>query len=123
MDVKKVLTYISELLFKFDNTADPKKKISFLISAFGDLQNLVEDGLEPSPLTLKWYGYGDKVLYNIRTIEEVKDLIDKTILYLHKCNEALDMGVSVDAELEATKLLILQILEKRFNESRDIAKV
>ena len=122
MDVKKVLTYISELLFKFDNTADPKKKISFLISAFGDLQNLVEGGLDPSALILKWYG--DKVLlYNIRTIEEVKDLIDKTILYLHKCNEALDMGVSVDAELEATKLLILQILEKRFNESRDIAKV
>ena len=122
MNVKPALAYISELLVKFDNTAEPKKKISFLISALGTLNNLVDGGLDPSPLSLRWYG--DKVLlYNIRTIEEVKDLIDKTILYLHKCNEALDMGVSVDAELEATKLLVIQIIEKRFSEIEHIAKV
>jgi len=122
MNVKPALAYISELLVKFDNTAEPKKKISFLISALGTLNNLVDGGLDPSPLSLRWYG--DKVLlYNIRTIEEVRDLIDKTILYLHKCNEALDMGISVDAELEATKLLVIQIIEKRFSEIEHIAKV
>jgi len=105
MNVKWSIDYIKELLFKFDNTAEPKKKISFLISALGTLSNLVDGGLDPSPLSLRWYG--DKVIiYNIRTIEEVKNLIDKTILYLHKCSEALDVGVSVDVELEAVKLLI-----------------
>jgi len=63
------------------------------------------------------------MIYNIRNIDQAKDLIDKTILYLNKCNEALNMSVSVDAELEAVKLLILQIIEKRFNESRDLTKV
>jgi len=122
MNTSEALSYIAELLERYDSTDNTQRKIDLIISALTTMRIVLEE-MNPCPVTLTYYGPNKKEEIQFKHNKELIRYIDKAIQYALTCQKAKDLGISPELHLAPLKILLLQLINKRFSELEHYAKI